>query len=70
MARLSGAEIHHVHISPKSDVVREVPAHMIGVLVDNDGVTIPEPAIDKGIVVREDAEIVAVKPEPLPVPSL
>jgi hypothetical protein len=43
---------------------------MIGVLIDHDGVTIPEPVVDKGIVVREDAEIVAAKPEPLPVASL
>ena len=43
---------------------------MIGILVNHDGVAIPEPVINKAKLVWEYAEIVTVKPEPVPVPAL
>ena len=32
---LTGPEIHHVGVSPQSDVVREVPPQMIRILIDH-----------------------------------
>ena len=59
-----------MHICPKSDVVRQVPAHVIGILVNHDRITIPEPVIYEAVFKRRHAEIVAVEPETLPVPAL
>lgn len=35
-----------MHVGPKPDVVGEVPACMVGVLVEDDRVAIPEPTVD------------------------
>jgi hypothetical protein len=56
-------EIHYMHIAPKSYVVSEVPAHVIGVLVNYNLVTVPEPVIAEGEVGCRYAEIVAAEPE-------
>ena len=70
ITRLTGSQIHHMHIGPKPGVVCEVPAGMIGILVNHDGVAIPEPAINIAKLVWEYAEKVTVKPEPIAVPAL
>ena len=59
-----------MHKGPKSDVVCDVPADMIGILVDHNGVAIPEPVINVAKLAWEYAEIVTVKPEPPAVPAL
>lgn len=43
---------------------------MIGILVNHDGVAIPEPVINIAKLVWKYAEIVTVKPEPIAVPAL
>lgn len=43
---------------------------MIGIIVNHDGVAIPEPGINKAKLAWEYTEIVTIKPEPLPVPAL
>src|SRR5580700_4028752 len=40
---------------------------MVRILIDHDIVPIPEPAIDEAVIIRSNGEVVAVKPEPLPV---
>ena len=42
---------------------------MIRILIDHDIVAIPEPAIDKPVIVWRDGEIVAVKPEAVSAPA-
>ena len=54
-----------MHIGAQPDVVGEIPAHMVGVVVDHDSVAVPVPAIAVAIVVVGDVEVVAVEPEPL-----
>lgn len=50
-------------VGAQADVVGEVPANVVGVLVDDDFVGIPEPTITEGDVSGSDAEIEAVEPE-------
>jgi hypothetical protein len=52
------------------DVVGQIPAVVIGILVDRDVVTVPVPVIAVVIVVGRDLEIRALEPEALAVPSL
>ena len=58
-----------MNVSAQPDVVSQVPAIVIRVLVDHDIVTIPEPVITEVVVVGGNAEVETTKPETLPVSS-
>src|SRR5208283_694161 len=59
------SQILHVNVCAKPDVVSEVPPDMVGVVVDHDLVTVPEPIIHEAVVVRSHTEKEAAKAESL-----
>ena len=56
-------------VRPQPDVVGQVPADVVGIVVDHDLVAVPAPVIAEGVVGRRDLEGKAAKPETLPVSS-
>src|SRR5579863_7571193 len=58
---LTSAQVHHVDIGAEAGVIRQVPAGMIRVFVNDDVVGIPEPAVHKANVIRGNA--------PIPIPE-
>src|ERR1700675_2356179 len=50
-------------VSSYSDVVRKVPAHVIGIIVEGNVVRIPEPAVCVSEIVRGNRKIKTVEPE-------
>jgi hypothetical protein len=52
-----------VDVGAEPDVIGEVPAIVVGVIVDNDVIAIPEPVIAVSKVKRANAEIEAAEPE-------
>jgi hypothetical protein len=52
-----------MHVDTESDVVREIPAEVVWVIVDHDVIVIPIPVIHIGQVERGDAEVVPAEPE-------
>lgn len=56
-------------VGSESRVVREVPPLVVRVLVDHHAVRVPQPAIDKWVVIRSHAEKKAIEPEAFPVSS-
>ena len=58
-----------MYVSAKPRVISQVPAIVVGILVEHDLVRIPEPRIGEAIVVGSEAKVVAGKPEPLRAPS-
>lgn len=61
--RLAVAEELDVNVGAEADVVSEVPADVVGILVDDDVVGIPKPVIAIGDVKGSDAEVEAAEPE-------
>jgi hypothetical protein len=59
----SGSQIQHVNVSPESYVVGKVPAVVIGILIEDDVVGIPEPAVAEADIVRGNAKVEPAKPE-------
>ncbi len=53
-----------MHVRPETYVIGEIPAGMIGIVVDHDLIGIPEPAIAIGHLSGKHAEVVSTKPEP------
>lgn len=56
-------QILHVRVGAQADVVRQIPAGMIRVFVNDDVIGIPIPSIDEADVIRCDAKIESVEPE-------
>ena len=52
-----------MHVNAKSRVVRQVPTHVIWIIVNDNLVATPVPARAKSYICRSDTEIEAVKPE-------
>lgn len=52
-----------MNVGAEPDVVREIPADVIGVVVKDNVVTVPEPVSARTHLERCDAEIIAAKPE-------
>src|SRR5689334_8867714 len=63
--RLAAAEIFDVAIGAEANVVGEIPAIVVGIVVDHDLVAVPIPIVAVGIVIGCDAEIEAAEPEAL-----
>lgn len=53
---LSATEIRHVYIAAEPDVVRQVPPYVIGIVVNNDVIAVPQPVRAQVILKRRDAE--------------
>jgi hypothetical protein len=64
------AEVADVNVGAQPGIVGEVPALVVGVLVNHDIVAVPKPIIGVGKVKRGDAEVVAAKPETAGIASL
>ena len=62
-AELAGAEIGYVNVGAEPDVVGEVPADVVGIVVDNDVVVVPAPIVARIVIVLGDAEEEAAEPE-------
>ena len=58
------ADILDVNVSPGIHVVEQVPARMIGIVIDHDIVAVPQPVVDVPELKRRDAEVEAAEPEP------
>jgi hypothetical protein len=52
-----------VNVCTEADVVGEIPAHVVGILVDHDVVAIPEPVAAKAEIDWSNAEIETTEPE-------
>ena len=63
----STPEILYVRISTQPWIVCEIPANMVGVLVDNDLIAGPIPARNDVVIVRGDIPEETTKPEAFPV---
>ena len=57
------SEIHDVHIGSEASVVGQIPAIVIGVLVDDDIVSIPVPSINEAKIDRRDAPVPSIEGE-------
>ena len=68
-SRLSVPQIHDVRVTAQPHVVAEVPANVVRVVIDHDLVTIPQPTVDKAIIVRGDAKVEAVEEKTISVSS-
>ena len=61
--RLIIPEVHHVNVRAQPDVVRQVPALVIRVLVNHDLVAVPQPSITESDVIGGDVEVESPEPE-------
>lgn len=53
-----------MYVGPEPRIVGKIPAHVIGIFIDYDGIGIPEPAIAVLNVVRRNTEVEPAEPEP------
>ena len=58
-------EVQHVHIRSRPRVVCQIPARVVRVFVDHDGIVVPLPIADVVIVVWRYAEKPVVEPKPV-----
>ena len=58
-----------MNVSAQAYVVGEIPAVVVGILVDHHVVSVPIPVIGVGKVKRGDAEVEAAKPETAGIPT-
>jgi len=66
---LSGSEILDVDVSAESGVVGQVPAVVVGIFVDDDGIAVPEPIRGVVVIVGRHTEVEAAEPETFAVSS-
>ena len=60
---LDRAEILHMHICPQSDVIRQIPAYIVGIRIENDVVAIPKPIRAIVEIGRSHAEVEIIETE-------
>ena len=65
----AATQVLDMNVCSNPRVISEVPSVVVRVLIDDDLIRIPEPAINKRIVVGRHAEVEAIEPETLSVPS-
>jgi len=53
----------HVHIGSQPHVIRQVPAHMIGIVIDHNLVRVPQPTVAVTYIERRYAPVPVVEPE-------
>ncbi len=66
---LPRAEVLDVGVGAEPRVVGQVPAVVVGIFVDDDGIAVPIPIIGEVVVVGSYAEVEAPKPEAVAVSS-
>jgi len=66
---LPRAEVLDVGVGAEPRVVGQVPAGVVGIFVDDDGIAVPIPIIGEVVVVGSYAEVEAPKPEAVAVSS-
>jgi hypothetical protein len=54
-------------VHPQPGVVRQIPADVVGIVVNRDRIAVPEPAVDEGVIPGCDAEEETIEPEPVSV---
>src|SRR5579859_3064576 len=59
-----------VNVGAQSDVISQIPAVMVRVIVDHDVVAIPEPVIGVVVIGGRNAEVEPAKPEAIPAAAL
>src|SRR5258708_15196486 len=57
------AQERNMNVGPQPRVIRQIPSHMIGIVVDHDAVAVPIPVIDIRVVEIRNSEVKAVEPE-------
>jgi hypothetical protein len=67
---LTSPEKRDVNVSAQSRVIGEVKPVVVGVLINHDLIPVPVPVIGEAVIVIDDAEIVAAKPETFSGPAL
>src|SRR5665647_3825073 len=67
--RESISQVLDVSVRAEPRIVCQIPAGMVGVLVDHDLIAAPVPALDDGVIVRGDVPVIITKPEAFPVSS-
>src|SRR5260370_4840466 len=63
------AEILDVDVGAESGVVGQVPAVVVGIFGDDDGIAVPIPVVGEVVIVASDAEIEAAEPKALAISS-
>ena len=53
----------HMDIGSEAGVIREIPARVIGIVVQHDVIAVPQPIVGVVVVVRRDVPVKAAKPE-------
>ena len=61
--KLAVAEVHHVNVGAEADVVGQVPAVVIGILVNDNLVGVPQPFVAVADIRIGNAEVEAAEPE-------
>ena len=64
------SQVEHVHVRPDSGVVGEIPAGMVGILVNHNRIGGPKSVADIRIIERGNTEVRATEPETLAVAPL
>ncbi len=59
----SAAQVLYVHVGSEPLVIGQIPAGVVGILVDHDVVAVPVPAIDVGVVPGCNAPVEVIEPE-------
>src|SRR5579863_9143749 len=61
---LSISQIRHVNVCSQPDVIRQVPADVIGIVINNDVISIPVPVSTVAQIIGRYAEVESAEPKP------
>ncbi len=65
LLQLAVPQILDVHVHSGSSVVRQIPARMVGIVVDHNRIAVPQPIRAEADIVRSNAPIKVIEPKPL-----
>ena len=65
-----GSQIQHVDVRSQAHVVSEIPAYVVGIVVDEDVIAVPQPVAAIVIVVGSDGEEEAANSEAIPASAM
>jgi len=57
------SQVHHMNVSAKPYVIRQIPTLVVGVVIDHNVVAVPQPAITESHVRRCDVPVPSVEPK-------
>ena len=63
VSKLHCAHIHYMHVGAESHIISQVPARMIRIVVDDDVIGVPEPAVAITYVIGCDTPGPTIEPE-------